>query len=365
MPICRLAAVLLALPIALIATSPARAQSAYHLFEAGPVRPLASSPNGQKLFVANTPDAQLEIYRVDTIGRLTPIGSVPVGLEPVAVAARNDDEVWVVNHLSDSVSIVDVSGPEPRVVRTLLVGDEPNDIVFAGPGNGRAFISAAHRGQNSPVVDGDYDTPGIGRADVYVFDAANLGTSLAGDRLTVVTLFGDRPRALARNAAGDRVYAAVFRSGNRTTSINEVAVCDTSAPNRANEVVQGPCLVGTGANTTASPGGLPTPLKNHAGVGGQETGLIVRQDRDGGASGAWQDELGRDWSALVRFDLPDEDVFTIDASAPIPVETGTPFVGVGTTLFNMAVHPQSGRLFVSNTEAMNHCLLYTSPSPRD
>lgn len=354
MPICRLAAVLLALPIALIATSPARAQSAYHLFEAGPVRPLASSPNGQKLFVANTPDAQLEIYRVDTIGRLTPIGSVPVGLEPVAVAARNDDEVWVVNHLSDSVSIVDVSGPEPRVVRTLLVGDEPNDIVFAGPGNGRAFISAAHRGQNSPVVDGDYDTPGIGRADVYVFDAANLGTSLAGDRLTVVTLFGDRPRALARNAAGDRVYAAVFRSGNRTTSINEVAVCDTSAPNRANEVVQGPCLVGTGANTTASPGGLPTPLKNHAGVGGQETGLIVRQDRDGGASGAWQDELGRDWSALVRFDLPDEDVFTIDASAPIPVETGTPFVGVGTTLFNMAVHPQSGRLFVSNTEAMNH-----------
>ena len=55
---------------------------------AGPVRPLAFSPNGQKLFVVNTPDAQLEIYRVDTNGRLTPIGSIAVGLEPVAVARR-------------------------------------------------------------------------------------------------------------------------------------------------------------------------------------------------------------------------------------------------------------------------------------
>ena len=345
----------LLLILLLVATAPpASAQSAYSLFEAGPVRPLAFSPNGQRLFVVNTPDAQLDVFRVDTIGRLTPIGSVPVGLEPVAVSARNDNEVWVVNHLSDSVSIVDVSGAKPRVVRTLLVGDEPNDIVFAGPGNDRAFISAAHRGQNAPVVDGDYDTPGIGRADVFVFDAANLGTSLAGNPLTIVTLFGDRPRALARNAAGDRVYAAVFRSGNRTTPINELAVCDSSAGNRTNETVQGACLVGTGANITTSPGGLPTPLKNHAGVGGQETGLIVRQDRDGGTSGTWQDELGRDWSALVRFELPDQDVFTIDASAPIPVETARPFVGVGTSLFNMAVHPQSGRLFVSNTEAMNH-----------
>ena len=338
---------------ALLAPMSAPAQSSYYLFEAGPVRPMAFSPNGQRLFVVNTPDAQLDVFRVDTIGRLTPIGSVPVGLEPIAVAAHNDNEVWVVNHHSDSVSIVDVSGSKPRVVRTLLVGDEPNDVVFAGPGNDRAFISAAHRGQNAPAFDGDYDTPGIGRADVYVFDATDLGTSLEGKRLTVVTLFGDRPRALARNAAGDRVYAAVFRSGNRTTTINEVAVCDTSAANRANEVVQRPCLFGSGAGSETSPGGLPTPLKNHAGVAGQETGLIVKQDRDGGASGAWQDERGRNWSGIVRFDLPDEDVFLIDAGASIPAEIGTPFSGVGTSLFNMAVHPVSGRIFVSNTEAMN------------
>ena len=57
----------------------------------------------------------------------------------------------MVNHLSDSVSIVDVAAAPPRVVRTLLVGDEPRDIVFAGPGGNRAFITTARRGQNLPA----------------------------------------------------------------------------------------------------------------------------------------------------------------------------------------------------------------------
>ena len=54
----------------------------------------------------------------------------------VAVAVRNDGEVWVVNHLSDSISIVNTAANPPRVTRTLLVGDEPRDIVFAGPEGG-------------------------------------------------------------------------------------------------------------------------------------------------------------------------------------------------------------------------------------
>ena len=42
----------------------------------------------------------------------------------------------MVNHLSDSVSIVEVDPTVAlsRVSRTLLVGDEPRDIVFAGSG---------------------------------------------------------------------------------------------------------------------------------------------------------------------------------------------------------------------------------------
>ena len=150
--------------------SQAEAAQSYTLFESGQVRPLALSPNRNLLFAANTPDGRLEIFYV-TPGGLEHISSVSVGLEPVAVAARSNGEVWVVNHLSDSVSVVDVSFPlRPRVVRTLLVGDEPRDIVFGGPGRSRAFITAAHRGQNAPF-DPQLTTPGVGRADVWVFNA--------------------------------------------------------------------------------------------------------------------------------------------------------------------------------------------------
>src|SRR3954463_7717927 len=85
--------------------SSAQATSAYTLFESGQVRPLALSPDGKRLFAVNTPDNRLEIFRVKH-GGLVHQASVPVGLEPVAVAARSNSEVWVVNHLSDSVSVV-------------------------------------------------------------------------------------------------------------------------------------------------------------------------------------------------------------------------------------------------------------------
>src|SRR5262245_33726702 len=143
-------------PIAIACSLCARgALAAFTTFESGHVRPLALSPDGSRLFAVNTPDDQLEIFSVSPVdGVLTHEASVPVGLEPVAVAPRSDGEVWVVNHLSDSVSIVDVGATPPHVVRTLLVGDEPRDIVFAGPKTDgavtRAFITSARRGPNLP-----------------------------------------------------------------------------------------------------------------------------------------------------------------------------------------------------------------------
>src|SRR5262245_9081089 len=102
------------------------AMATFTTFESGQVRPLALSPDGTRLFALDTPDNRLEIFSVSGAG-LTHVASVPVGLEPVAVAARTNGEVWVVNHLSDSVSIVDVASSPPQVTRTLLVGDEPRD----------------------------------------------------------------------------------------------------------------------------------------------------------------------------------------------------------------------------------------------
>ena len=187
------------------------------------------------------------------------------------MAARTNDEVWVVNHLSDSVSIVKLT-PQPHVERTLLVGDEPHDVVFAGPTDGsgfvkRGFITAAHRGQNhvrgtghtDPL--GQYASAGVGRADVWVFDATSLGSGLGGDPITVIGLFGDKPRALAINAAGTVVYAAVFHSGNRTTALSEGLVCNTSAANITNDIVQPSC---TNAAGEPGAGGIPLPHKNQA-----------------------------------------------------------------------------------------------------
>jgi len=287
-------------------------------FESSQVRPLAMSPDGTRLFAVNTPDGSLEIFQIGPSG-LTHTGSVPVGMEPVAVAARTNGEVWVVNHLSDSVSIVDMSSTPPRVARTILVGDEPSDVVFGGTSRTRAFITTAHRGQNNPF-DPQLLTPSVGRADVWVFDAQNLGSGLGGTPLSIMSLFGDTPRALTVSPDGSVVYAAVFLSGNQTTAIHEGAV----------------------------PGGMMTPSTNADGVTAPETGVIAKFD---GAH--WLDDLGRNWDAQVKFSLPDYDVFAINANATPPTLSST-FSGVGTVLFGMVTNPQSGNVYVSNTEARNN-----------
>lgn len=336
----------------------APAQSKFITFESGQVRPVALSPDGNQLFAVNTPDNTLEIFDVDGSGNLTYAGAVQVGMEPVAVAARSNTEVWVVNFLSDSVSVVDLMGSAPRVTRTLHTGDEPSDIVFAGPSGNRAFITTAHRGQNTPTPDGDFDSEGIGRADIWVFDATNLGASLGGTEETIITVFGDKPRALAVSTDGSTVYAAIFHSGNQTMGLNAGYICETSQSNLDNEIVQGSCSIGG----QTAPGGSPPPHNNQQSTNKPETGLIVKLNRDGGSSGEWQDELGRDWSDFVKFNLPDRDVFEIDANAnpPVAVDGSSScsdgsgcWSQVGTTIFNMAVHP-SGRIYVSNTDAQNH-----------
>jgi len=323
-------------PFAALVTSEPALAGTFAAFESGQVRPLALSPDGTRLFAVNTPDNRLEVFAITDTG-IDHLGAVRVGLEPVAVSARSNTEVWVVNHLSDSVSVVDVSVMPPRLSRTLLVGDEPQDIVFGGPGRARAFVSAAHRGQNAPF-DPQLSTPGIGRADVWVFDTAMAVDGLGGAPLTIITLFADSPRALAVSPDGATVYAAIFHSGNQTTTVPEAAVCDggESAP---------PCeFLGRPV-----PGGLPGPNLSSDAVLGPETGLIVRLDP---RSGLFEDELGRDWTNAVPFQLPDKDVFVIDATSTPPVETGS-FSGVGTIIYNLAVNPASGAVYAANTEAAN------------
>src|SRR6185295_8902301 len=111
---------------------------------------------------------------------------------------------------------------------------------------------------------------------------------------------------LAVSPSGNKVYAAVFHSGNQTTTVNEGAVCDTS----------GPCSV----FSTNMPGGLPPPNTNYSGDPRPQTGLIVKYNN---GAAQWRDQLSRNWNPAVRFSLPDLDVFEIDANANPPDETAS------------------------------------------
>jgi YVTN family beta-propeller protein len=267
-------------------------------YESSHVHPLALSGSGGRLFAVNTPEGRLAIFDVAGDGSLTFVGDVPVGVDPVSLAVRpGTNEVWVVNHLSDSVSVVDTAAR--KLVATIAVGDEPTDVVFA---SGRAFVTLA----------GNQDR-------LRVYDAASRAL------LTTLDLFADDPRALATNAAGTEVYAVALESGNRTTALFEDLVSAGGGPPP------------------------PNPPRSPALGTAPAVGLVVKFDQ---ASGQWRDETGGNWSSFVNYTLPDSDVFVIDADAATPsiIRTAS---GVGTILFDVAVHPTTGQLWVPNTDARN------------
>ena len=167
----------------------AEAQS-YVNFEGKQTSPIRLSADGKLLFAVNTPDGRLSVFNVSNPDNPILISEIPVGLEPVSVNPRTADEVWVVNEVSDSISVVSVS--RHVVTDTIYIKDEPADVVFA---NGKAFVTAARNNQ------------------VVVLDAATHAV------LTNISVFGENPRAMAVSLDGSKVYAAFALSGNRTTLI--------------------------------------------------------------------------------------------------------------------------------------------------
>ncbi|TQV87233.1 hypothetical protein FLL46_15240 [Aliikangiella coralliicola] len=332
------------------------AKNTFVTFESGPVRPVAKSLDGHRVFVTNTPNHSLDIFTYNEQEQLVLQHSVPVGIEPVAVSVKDEREVWVTNHVSDSVSIVRIDQVIPYVARTLLVGDEPRDIVFA---KNRAFITTAHRGQHRTHsslagVEGAGDPllhePGIGRADIWVFDADEPGAAVGGTPLKIIELFGDTPRALAVTPDQSTVYAAVFHSGNQTSAVHESVLCYGFTDD---DLGSQPCKVMDGIRSPAGlangdlPGGRAAPGVNSDGVYQPWTSMIVKFDSD---SGEWRDSMGRNFSNGIRFTLPDLDVFAINSES---LQQTSAYSNVGTTLFNMTVNPKSGELYVTNTNSNN------------
>ena len=57
------------------------------------VHPVDITPDGTRLLAVNTADNRLEVFDI-TSGTAVPVGSVPVGLDPVSVRAHGSDEAW-------------------------------------------------------------------------------------------------------------------------------------------------------------------------------------------------------------------------------------------------------------------------------
>jgi YVTN family beta-propeller protein len=158
--------------------------------------PIAVS--GGRVFVANTPAGTVDV--IDAKTRKV-VKRIPVGVDPVCIAVRPDGkEVWVANHVSDSVSVIDTDPASPthlHVVATVqefdpktkaTKFDEPVGIAFAS--NEKAYVALSPENQ------------------IAVIDVANRKVT---KRLTILA---QEPRAIAvRNG---KLYVVPFESGNKT-----------------------------------------------------------------------------------------------------------------------------------------------------
>lgn len=266
----------------------------YVHFESGQVHPLALTPSKGRLLALSTSDNHLMVF--DLTGAVPQrIAQIPVGMEPVAVAALDDSTAWVVNNVSDDVSIVNLNTLHVR--GTLRVGDEPNDVVFAA---GKAYVS------------------------VTAEDCVKVYDPTTRTLITTISVPGRAPRALARNAAGTRVEVAMFMAGNRTSILGAAKVPNDSIPQETDA-----------AFFRDSIPGQPAP----------KTGFIVEY-----LFGSWNDMYGNLWNSKVKYTITDNGVSEINTATDAVVRN---FSGNGSVNYNLAVSPTDGRIAVSSTLGRN------------
>lgn len=276
-------------------------------WETPQTHPVEITPDGTRLLVLSTPQGRLLVYSLFSDPPQL-VGSIPVGLEPVSVRSRTPDEAWVVNSISDTVSIVNIKTLNVR--QTLSVGDEPYDVVFAGSPE-RAFVSVAALNQ------------------LWVYSAETPTTP------TTVNIQGEDPRALATD--GSKVYAAIFESGNKTTVIKTATVSATINPYAGDP--NPPPNSGTGFNPPLAPG-LPTP---------PAVSLIVKRMPDN----TLRDDNNGNWTGAVLSNQHDNDVVVIDADT---LAVQTPAKGLMNANMAIALRPLgvgANEVTVVGTDATN------------
>jgi DNA-binding beta-propeller fold protein YncE len=279
-------------PLAATAASPA-----YANFEPSQTNPIRLSPDGTRLFAVNTPNASLSVFDVTTPSAPKLLVQIPVGLGPVSVNPLSDDVAWVVNQVSNSISVVSVS--QGIVTGTIYMklplaggmsGGEPMDVVFAGA---FAYVSVSRAHQIAVI---------------------NTSTQVLE---TTIPLFGDSPRAMAVSPDGKTVYAALALAGNGTT-----IVPDTNAPPQCGTPGQPQCV-------PAMNPALPPP---------PQVGLIVTASNP-----AWN-------PSFITFTMPANGVAVLTTGASPALSY---YSYVGTVNLGLAVNPVTGDVYVANTDALN------------
>ncbi len=331
--------------------------AAFSSFESAHVHPLDITPDGTKLLAVNTANNDLEIFTISGQA-LTLKSVVKVGLEPVTVRAYSSTRAWVVNKISNSVSIVDLVNN--ALIATLQTGPEPADVVFTGTAGSatspaRAYVSVAQA------------------REIWVFDPLVPGTTL--QRIPVL---GQQPRALAvgpNGSGGTNVYVGIFESGNGTTALTggkvdapfEVDIArDTSGPyggvspfpDSVNAQLDYYTSLYPQVTTVTGNGAIPLNTPPPVSV------IVRRQAPVNGALPAWLDENGKNWSAFINgdlaqlgsnadrvagWDLIDRDIAVINTATNAVTYQGGPL----NIVMALAVNPSTNSVTAVGTDATN------------
>ncbi|MDB4642811.1 hypothetical protein OAG07_05060, partial [Verrucomicrobia bacterium] len=150
------------------------------------------------VFVVNTREDTVDVIQVGNFGI---VARIHVGVDPVGLALKpNGKEIWVSNHISDSVSVIDTDPTSPFYLNVLATiqdidprtkvtrFDEPVGIAFAS--NEKAYVALSAENQIAVV---------------------NVHTRQVEKKLTI---HAQDPRAIM--VREDRLYVVPFESNNQT-----------------------------------------------------------------------------------------------------------------------------------------------------
>ena len=242
-----------------------------------------------RVFVVNTPADTVDV--IDAKAAKI-VHRVSVGVDPVSLAMRPDGkELWVSNHVSDSVSVIDTDSNRSSYLHVIATVqqfnhekkstrfDEPVGIAFAG--NDKAYVALSSENQ------------------IAVIDVASRQVT---GRLKITA---QDPRAIT--VRGDRLYVIPFESNNKTQL--------------------------SGGNKDDIDGDLVTfDAWNHSVANNNVL------------------SLGHVTDIVKHPDVPDRDLYIFDTNSDKLITTVDT---LGTLLYGLAVDSQGG-VFIAQTDARNH-----------